>query len=56
MSDGTKALIGIMLTAAAVLCILGIWTNDERWGGTAAVVAALGLCPWGSYVIRRGQR
>jgi hypothetical protein len=42
-----------MIFIAAVLFILGIWTNDERWAGTGAVTLLVGLSPWFSAVVRR---
>lgn len=52
MSSGAKAFVGLMLTIAAVMFIVGIWTNDERWGGTGFIVMILGIVPWASWQMR----
>ncbi|QWY81341.1 membrane protein [Arthrobacter phage Rizwana] len=52
MKDSTRGFIGLMIAIAAALFIVGIWTNDERWGGTAAVVLGVGVSPWLSHYLR----
>lgn len=43
---------GLLGVAAVVLFIIGIWTNDVRYGGTAFVLVVTGFaaCAGGSFL------